>query len=120
MTFTNLDQVPETATLVVDQPGMSSTVALTVSRNVTLTDYLLYPAVAGLVIAFLSFVLSVLLVWRHDRNCYSSVGDWLRRPILGSGAWTVNDSWATNVLFRDPGRLARSFGPVLCRCGLAA
>ena len=97
VTFTNLDQVPETATLVVDQPGMSSTVALTVSRNVTLADYLGYPAIAGLIITFLSLFLSVLLVWRHDPKSSHPIRDWLERPILGSGAWTVNDSWATNI-----------------------
>lgn len=97
VTFTDLDQVPETATLVVDQPGMSSAVTLMVSRNVTLTDYLVYPAVAGLVIAFLSLALSLRLIWKHDRESYQSFQDWLARPILGSGAWTVNDSWATNI-----------------------
>ena len=97
VTFTGLGQVPETATLVVDQPGASSTVALTVSRNVTLADYLGYPAIAGLIITILSLLLSALLVWRRDRKSYDSTRDWLGRPVFGSGAWTINDSWATNI-----------------------
>jgi hypothetical protein len=98
--FAKLGQVPETATLVLDQPGTSSAVALTVSRNVNLTDYLGIPAITGSVITILSLLLSALLVWRYDRKRnkdYPGIRDWLERPVLGSGAWTANDSWATNI-----------------------
>jgi hypothetical protein len=75
------------------------------SRNVNLTDYLGIPAIVGAIITVLSLLLSALLVWRHDRKrkekCEKyGIQDWrdcLDRPILGSGAWTANDSWATNI-----------------------
>lgn len=100
VTFSKLSQTPQTATLVIDQPGMSETVALTVSRDVTLTDYLLIPILVGLGITLASLVFSVVLVRRNDRkgtNGSDGLRDLLQRPILGSGAWTANDSWATNI-----------------------
>jgi hypothetical protein len=100
VTFKGLTQVPATATLVIDQAGASSTVALTVSRNVTLNDYLAIPAITGGSVTILSLLLSVVLVWIYDRKRkrprFGSWG-WLTRPILGSGAWTANDSWVTNI-----------------------
>lgn len=100
VTFTGLAQVPATATLVIDQTGTSSTVTLAVSRNVTLKDYLAIPAAIGGAVTLLSLLLSVLFVWVYDRR-HKKPGSgnrgWLTRPILGSGAWTANDSWATNI-----------------------
>jgi len=71
-------------------------------RVLPVTDYLGIPAGAGLVITVLSLWLSVRLVRRQDRRRDSDykampTHDWLDRPILGSGAWTANDSWATNI-----------------------
>jgi len=100
VTFKTLSQTPQTATLVIDQPGMSQTVALTVSRNVTLTDYLLIPFLVGLGITLLSLLFSVVLVRRNDQSVTPGshgLRHLLERPILGSGAWTANDSWATNI-----------------------
>jgi hypothetical protein len=105
VTFNGLTQVPVTAALVIDQAGASSTVALTVSRNVTLNDYLVIPAITGGSVTILALLLSVLLVWMYDRKRQkqgsgtprSAIRGWLTRPILGSGAWTANDSWATNI-----------------------
>jgi hypothetical protein len=54
VTFKGLTQVPATATLVIDQAGASSTVALTVSRNVTVNDYLAIPAITGGSVTILS------------------------------------------------------------------
>jgi hypothetical protein len=99
VTFPALSQRPQTATLVIDQAGGSSTVPLTVSRTVTLTDYLWIPASAGGAIAILSLLLSAAFVWDYDRRRKKRY-TWrnrLQRPILGSGAWTANDSWATNI-----------------------
>jgi hypothetical protein len=96
LTFTGLSQVPETATLVLDQAGASSEIPLTVSRNVTVTDYLGIPAIAGALITALSLLLSLRLTRRY-RKSYGSTKEWLGHPILGSGAWTLNDSWATNI-----------------------
>jgi hypothetical protein len=97
--FAELGQVPEAATRVADRPETSSTVTLPVTRNVTLTDYLGIPAITGAVVATLSLLLSTLFVWWSDRKRKKTFPgwDWLQRPILGSGAWTVNDSWATNI-----------------------
>jgi hypothetical protein len=71
-------------------------------RVLPVTDYLGIPAAAGLVITLLSLGLSVWLVRHQDRRRDSDskatpIDDWLERPILGSGAWTANDSWATNI-----------------------
>jgi hypothetical protein len=100
VTFPSLSppQVPATATLVIDQGGTSSTVMLAVSRNVTLNDYLVIPAITGASVTILSLLLSFLLVWLYDRKRKKPRSwGWLTRPILGSGAWTANDSWATNI-----------------------
>jgi hypothetical protein len=100
VTFTGLTQVPATATLVIDQAGTSSTVTLAVSRNVTLNDYLVIPAIIGGSVTVVSLLLSVLLVLIYDRKRKkppSGILVLLTRPILGSGAWTANDSWATNI-----------------------
>ena len=73
---------------------------LTVSRNVTLNDYLVIPAIMGGAVTILSLILSGLFVWLYDRRRHrspSGTRNWLTRPILGSGAWTANDSWATNI-----------------------
>jgi hypothetical protein len=78
--------------------GLSATAAA--SPDVTLFDYLGIPAITGASIALLSFLLSVWLIRRSDSKTGQGVPrlrDWLQRPILGAGAWTVNDSWATNI-----------------------
>jgi len=97
--FSNLSQVPSTAALVIDQPGASSSITLTVSRDVTLFSYLGWPAIGG-GIAVLLFLLSLLLVktwdWDGKEHKITDRG-WWGRPIVGSGAWTANDSWATNI-----------------------
>jgi hypothetical protein len=97
--FAELGQVPKAATRVVDRPRTSSAVTLPVSRNVTLTDYLGIPAITGSVVAILSLLGSALLVGSSDRKRKKKFlgWDWLQRPILGSSAWTANDSWATNI-----------------------
>jgi hypothetical protein len=97
--FAGLRQVPKTATLVLDQAGASSAVPLTVSRDVTLFYYLGIPAIVGGVMTLLLLMLSLripLYDWdeeplpRYSRK-------WRECPILGSGAWALNDSWLTNV-----------------------
>ncbi len=97
LVFAGLGQVPATAALAVDQPGTSSTVTLTVSRDVSLFEYLGIPFLTGLVIAYLSLLLSVLYVRRPGWKSSRGIRDWLEHPIVGSGAWTANDSWATNI-----------------------
>ena len=100
VTFGGLRQVPTTASLDIDQAGKSSTIALTVSRSVGLAYYLLIPALAGFLMAAVMFVAALFLVRLYRRNgCplrFSDPTFWTR-PISASGAWTVNDSWATNI-----------------------
>jgi hypothetical protein len=74
--------------------------ATNASANVTLFDYLGIPASAGAGIALLSFLLSVWLIRRNDSKTEQGLPglrDWLQHPIIGAGAWTLNDSWATNI-----------------------
>jgi hypothetical protein len=81
-------------------PSLSVVTTPTASPNVNLTDYLGIPAIIGAGVTILSLVLSVVLVWKYDRKrhkSYEGICDWLQRPILGSGAWTANDSWVTNI-----------------------
>jgi len=67
-------------------------------RQIWVFYYLAVPALAGLFITALAFAASVVLVRRHDRDWQAEDDpDWLDRPILGSGAWTANDSWVTNI-----------------------
>jgi hypothetical protein len=92
------------ATVLLNDTGPAVTPSVP-ARNVTLTDYLGIPAITGSIITILSLVLSVLLVRRSGRkrsdrkskSGYAGIRDWLESPILGSGAWTANDSWATNI-----------------------
>ena len=93
-----------TAALLVGSAGGHSAVgaaaAAAAPPHVTLFDYLGIPASTGAGIALLSFLLSVWLIRRNDKNTEQGspgLRDWLRRPILGAGAWTANDSWATNI-----------------------
>ena len=99
VTFTKLAQVPETAALVINQAGMSSAIILTVSRDVTLAYYLGIPAGVGIIMTVLLFFLSLFVKaygWDgKPLRCFCR--NWWERPIFGSGAWTVNDSWATNI-----------------------
>ncbi len=99
LTFTGVGQTPQTAALIINQSGMSSSMGLTVSRDVTLTFYLWIPACVGGAMALLLFGLSLLIaVYDWDgAKLRGWHGPWWVRPILGSGAWTLNDSWATNI-----------------------
>lgn len=98
--FTGLAQVPQTAALVIDQPGASSAVTLTVSRDVSLLYYLGIPALGGLVLMLALLVASVLFLkvygWDSRQLTWHSRAFW-RRSVLGFGAWTLSDSWATNI-----------------------
>jgi hypothetical protein len=114
VTFSGLDQVPLSAALVFVEskaPG-PSVVPLTISRRVSWIWYLIVPAGVGLGMA-LALLVIVLLFLR----VYDSAGDvvtpavgsrwkvWRPNPkfwqytMYASGAWTANDSWATNITF---------------------
>jgi hypothetical protein len=95
-----LSQVPVTAALDVDQGGTSSAITLTVSRHVTLYYYLGLPAIVGgamAVIMLLGAIWLVRLYDKHGHRVRRRTADWWARPLAASGAWTANDSWATNI-----------------------
>jgi hypothetical protein len=95
--FAGLTQVPSSATLVLDG---SSSLQLTVSRDVTLTDYLAIPAIVGGGMAVLLLLLSMAFIVIPDSRGIRKKplsGRFWNHPVSASGAWTVNDSWATNI-----------------------
>jgi hypothetical protein len=101
VTFTGLARVPATGALIIDQTGASSAVTLTVSRRVTLTSYLVIPAVAGGAMAILFLIAALLLVRPYDRETGKTASRFSSRywyhSVPGSGAWSLGDSWATNI-----------------------
>ncbi len=112
LTFDRPAAVPATATLVV---AGSASLTLVVSRYLTPDDYIVVPAVWGgmLAVALLLLTLAFVRVYGRDgtplrfwrlrgrRDSGSGERDsetfWTQR-ISASGAWTLNDSWATNIL----------------------
>jgi hypothetical protein len=103
LTFLALKSVPATATLVLLG---SSSVTLTVSRYLTPGDYLGPPAAFGGIMTAALLILALLFVRVYDRtggrlNWWrlwgKRTGFWTYR-ISASGAWTLNDSWATNIV----------------------
>ncbi len=93
--FAGLTQVPSSATLVLDG---SSSLQLTVSRDVTLFDYLTIPAIVGAGMALLLLILSLGLVRvRDSTGRRKPLSGFWNHPVSATGAWTVNDSWATNI-----------------------
>lgn len=99
VTIARLRGIPLTAALVLDQAGTLSTIPLTVSRDLTLAWYLGIPAIAGggMALALLALSLLWVRIYRNGRRISPLSGDFWKRPILASGAWTLNDSWATNI-----------------------
>lgn len=113
LTFAGLSQAPESAALEFEAGQASpSSVQLTVSRPVSLLVYLVVPLVAGVaMVALLMFLIlyvvriydwdgSRLLPFRYgpqERERLRPNRDFWHRTVSASGAWTVNDSWATNI-----------------------
>jgi hypothetical protein len=112
--FSGLDQVPLSAALVFVQskaPG-PSVVPLTVSRGVSWGWYVVGPAGVGLALALALLVIVLLFLRVYDSAgevVTPAVGSrwkvWRPNPkfwqytMYASGAWTANDSWATNIAF---------------------
>ena len=103
LTFAGPSAVPATATLVIDG---SSSVTLTVSRHLTVGSYLGPPIFWGGAMVVALLILSVSFVRVYDspgeplrfwRLWGERAGFWTQR-ISASGAWTLNDSWATNIV----------------------
>jgi hypothetical protein len=81
-------------------------------RPVSPGRYLLLPALAGLAMVVLLLVFALIFVkvydWRGDPITRPSLEFW-RYTVTATGAWTVNDSWATNIA-PIIGILATAFG----------
>jgi hypothetical protein len=97
LTFAGLLQVPEAASLVFNSGETSFAIPLTVIRHVSLLEYLIIPAIAGLI-----FILCLILILIFVKGPGLPGGRLLRphywrSPVTASGAWTMRDSWATNV-----------------------
>ncbi len=113
LSFRGLNQIPASAVLVLRAPGAPvSAIPASFIRPVSPGRYLLLPALAGLamVVLLLVFVLIFVKVcdWRGDRITRPSLEFW-RYTVTATGAWTVNDSWATNIA-PIIGILATAFG----------
>jgi hypothetical protein len=94
-----LSSPPLSATLVIidakdKNRAAPTTIAMSaVHRYVSAGQYLGYPALAGLLLAFL-FAAFCAIFWP---NRVRPDGGRLRRPIYASATWTFKDSWATNI-----------------------
>ena len=103
LTFARLPQVPETASLVFNDAGASFAIPLTVSRYVSFWDYLAIPALAGFISVLCLVLLLILMLMRvpdlddrrDDKRPQPSIR--LLSPVGASSAWTIRDSWATNI-----------------------
>lgn len=104
LAFSGLRQVPSAATLVLDG---SSSAGLTVLRQVTFFYYLGIPAIGGAAMAMLLLLLALVFVPVYDRDGVPLRPLARRMPgretfwthlVFASGAWTANDSWATNIV----------------------
>ncbi len=113
LSFRGLNQIPASAVLVLRAPGAPvSAIPASFIRPVSPGRYLLLPALAGLamVVLLLVFVLIFVKVcdWRGRPDNSPQPGIW-RQTVTATGAWTVNDSWATNIA-PIIGILATAFG----------
>jgi hypothetical protein len=103
VTFTRLGQIPATAALVLDEPGGPASLQLSVSRSVPVFWYLGIPALAGVLMVVLLLALCMARVHVYDKENNQDVKvsprkrAYWRHRIFASGAWTINDSWATNI-----------------------
>jgi hypothetical protein len=88
------------AVLAIDQAGSSTSLQLTVNRTVTLFYYLWIPLIAGGALALAMVLASLLLVRLYGtdlRRLRPWEGAYWNKTLAASGAWTINDSWATNI-----------------------
>lgn len=101
--FTGLGRIPASATLEFWPAGaaLPSSVQLTVSRRVTFWEYLAIPLAVGVGMAAALFICVLVFVRLYNRDeepkrILPSRAFW-QYIVLASGAWTANDSWATNI-----------------------
>jgi hypothetical protein len=77
----------------------ASPISLTVSRQVTAFDYLGLPAIGGAAAVALLLLgcLCFVQVYGEDGRRERKLARRLKAPVRATGAWTLNDSWATNI-----------------------
>lgn len=110
LTFSGLDQIPESAVLVVRAPGAPvASVPVSFVRPVSPVLYFWLPAGVGLAMLFALALLAVIFVKIYDRagarvrplrtreGKVRWNSEFWRWTVMASGAWTVSDSWATNI-----------------------
>jgi len=111
LTFTGLNQIPATATLVIDG---ASALPLAVSRNIGYLVPIGVPVGAGVVLAIALLFWTLWYLRVYDRLSVQQK-PFVKRPppasgrrrsfnqgfwhheVYASGAWTLTDSWATNI-----------------------
>lgn len=108
--FSGLTQIPDSAVLVFRAPGGSVTaIPASFSRPVSIGLYFVVPAGVGLALLAALFLLAIFFVKIYDRagarvrpfrtregNVRWNAEFW-QWTVMASGAWTVSDSWATNI-----------------------
>jgi hypothetical protein len=96
LTFADLPQVPEAASLAFNDADVSFDIPLTVSREIPPILYLVIPF-AGFIFLYI-VILSIFLLRRTYNSTHESRIPKIRRiPVVASSAWTIRDSWATNI-----------------------
>jgi hypothetical protein len=106
LTFPGPQRVPATATLVIDG---ASTLSLTISRDLPVWGYLATPLEFGGALAAGLLILAMFIrlyrpdgkkkqpFWRPRRKGRSIFGDFWKHQLTAASAWSLNDSWATNI-----------------------
>ena len=110
LTFRGPAKIPVSADLVLRAPGGAiSSVPASFTRPVGMGLYFAVPAGigAGMLIALFGFAMifvkvydragAVLRPWRSREGTVGWNGEFWRWTVMASGAWTVGDSWATNI-----------------------
>jgi hypothetical protein len=110
LTFRGPKQIPVSAVLVLRAPGPAvSSVPVSFSRPVGMGLYYVVPAITGLVMLLALLLCALIFVRVHDRfgvalrpfrlgkRMIRSNGAFWQWTVTASGAWTINDSWATNI-----------------------
>ncbi len=95
VTFAPLSQVPASATLAyLGTPPIT----LTVSRRVTAFDYVWRPVLFGVAVALLLALGCLLFVPVYgEKGKKEEIRARWGAAVRASGAWTIGDSWATNI-----------------------
>jgi hypothetical protein len=117
--FRDLWRAPESALLEYRPDGAAapSSAQLTVSRGVSLREYVAIPLAAGagmMALLFACVLFFVKLYRADDKPIARGSHEYWRYIVFASGSWTANDSWATNI-----GAIVAFLGTVLAATSAA-